>query len=141
MPDLKGKLSVKQDRFIDEYMIDGNAAQAAIKAGYSKKCAATIGKENIRKPQIKAEIEKRQGKLRDKLEITQEKVLKEIAGVAYLNNKGIWKKATVGDKVRALDMLSKHLGLYNLTPEEVKDTTPKSTIAEMIELTKVLKGE
>ena len=46
------KLTVKQQRFIEEYMIDHNATQAAIRAGYSKKTAHRIGAENMQKPAI-----------------------------------------------------------------------------------------
>ncbi len=79
------KLTEKQKRFVAEYLVDLNATQAAIRAGYSKKTAEVIGYENLRKPQIADEIEKRQEKLRNKLEITQEKVLEEIAGIAFAN--------------------------------------------------------
>lgn len=41
------KLTIKQQRFADEYIISGNATEAAIKAGYSKKTAAVIGNENL----------------------------------------------------------------------------------------------
>lgn len=51
------KLTVKQQRFIEEYMIDFNATQAAIRAGYSKRTAASIGDENLRKPAIAAMID------------------------------------------------------------------------------------
>lgn len=47
----------KQRKFADEYLIDCNATQAAIRAGYSKKTAYSIGEENLRKPEIKAYIE------------------------------------------------------------------------------------
>lgn len=53
------KFTVKERRFIDEYMIDLNATQAAIRAGYSKKSARSIASENLTKPDIKSEIEKR----------------------------------------------------------------------------------
>lgn len=79
------KLTEKQKRFVAEYLVDLNATQAAIRAGYSKKTAEVIGYENLRKPQIADEIEKRQEKLRNKLEITQERVIDEIAGIAFAN--------------------------------------------------------
>lgn len=58
-----GKLTQKQKRFVDEYLISGNAAQSAIKAGYSKKTARIIGKENLTKPNIKAYIDKRNAEI------------------------------------------------------------------------------
>jgi phage terminase small subunit len=68
-------LTDKQTRFIAEYLIDSNATKAAIRAGYSEKTAKEIGCENLTKPNIAAEIAKRQEKLADKLEITAEYVL------------------------------------------------------------------
>ena len=44
------KLTAKQQRFVDEYLIDLNATQAAIRAGYNEKTAFSIGTENLRKP-------------------------------------------------------------------------------------------
>lgn len=52
------KLTPKQQRFVDEYLIDLNATQAAIRAGYSEKTAYSIGDENLTKPVIKDAIEK-----------------------------------------------------------------------------------
>lgn len=49
----KGKLTEKQQRFVDEYLIDLNATQAAIRAGYSVKTADAIGCENLTKPCLK----------------------------------------------------------------------------------------
>lgn len=56
------KLTEKQKKFADYYIESGNATQAAIKAGYSKKTAYKIGAENLRKPQIKKYID---SKLKD----------------------------------------------------------------------------
>ena len=53
------KMTEKQKRFCDEYLIDLNATQAAIRAGYSKKTANRIGTENLSKLVIKAYIEER----------------------------------------------------------------------------------
>lgn len=79
------KLSEKQKRFVQEYLVDLNATAAARRAGYSAKTAEVIGYENLRKPQIAEEIAKRQVKLQNKLEITQEKVLQELAAIAFAN--------------------------------------------------------
>lgn len=79
------KLTPKQQRFIDEYLIDLNATQAAIRAGYSEKTAYSIGIQNLRKPEIQAALQKRQNQLQNKLEITQERVLQELASIAFAN--------------------------------------------------------
>lgn len=49
-------MTERQKRFCDEYLIDMNATQAAIRAGYSKKTAKSIGQENLTKPDISAYI-------------------------------------------------------------------------------------
>lgn len=79
----KDKLTPKQERFIAEYLIDLNATQAAIRAGYSEKTAHSIGQENLHKPVIAAEIAKRQSKAAQKLEVTGERVLRELEYLAF----------------------------------------------------------
>ena len=51
-------MTKKQKRFVEEYLIDLNATQAAIRAGYSPQTAYSIGEENLRKPEIKSRIDK-----------------------------------------------------------------------------------
>lgn len=53
------KLTAKQERFVQEYLIDLNATQAAIRAGYSRKTAGVIGVENLKKPYIREAIEEK----------------------------------------------------------------------------------
>ena len=53
------KLTAKQRRFVQEYLIDLNATQAAIRAGYSRKTAGVIGVENLKKPYIREAIDER----------------------------------------------------------------------------------
>ena len=77
------KLTAKQIRFVDEYMVDFNATQAAIRAGYKAKTAHVIGAENLRKPKIAEEIARRQKDLQRRTEVTQERVVKELARVAF----------------------------------------------------------
>lgn len=60
---ITSKLTQKQKRFVDEYLVSGNATQAAIKAGYSQKTARKIGQENLTKPDIKAYISKRNAEI------------------------------------------------------------------------------
>ena len=69
------KLTHKQAKFIDEYLIDLNATQAAIRAGYSKNSADVIGIQNLGKLRIAEQIQKRRDKLKEKAEINQEWVL------------------------------------------------------------------
>lgn len=65
-------LTAKQQRFVEEYLIDLNATQAAIRAGYSAETARQIGSENLSKPYIAAAIAERQAKVSAKLGLTLE---------------------------------------------------------------------
>ena len=77
------KLTAKQIRFVDEYLVDFNATQAAIRAGYKAKTAHVIGAENLRKPKIAEEIARRQKDLQRRTEVTQDRVVKELARIAF----------------------------------------------------------
>ena len=75
------KMTAKQQRFCDEYLIDLNATQAAIRAGYSKKTAYSIGQENLNKPEIKEYIEKRMAEKESALIADQNEVMKYLTAV------------------------------------------------------------
>ncbi len=70
---VENKLTDKQQRFVEEYTIDLNATQAAIRAGYAIKCAQQIGSENLSKPLIKAAINKVQQDLKQIMAGSREK--------------------------------------------------------------------
>jgi len=69
------KLTPKQERFIQEYLVDLNATQAATRAGYSAKSAETIGLQLLRKKQVSSAISQAQAKTANKLEITKERLI------------------------------------------------------------------
>lgn len=71
----------KQKRFCDEYLIDLNATQAAIRAGYSKKTANRIGAENLSKPDIQEYVQKRLTEKEDSLVAKQDEVLKTLTAI------------------------------------------------------------
>lgn len=75
------KLTAKQQRFCDEYLIDLNATQAAIRAGYSERTAAVIATENLRKPNISEYIEKRMAEKEKELIADQDEVMKYLTAV------------------------------------------------------------
>lgn len=81
------KLTDKQKIFCEEYLVDFNATRAAIAAGYSEKAAKEIGAENLTKPNIQKFIKERQNTLINKLHITQEAVLQELAKIGFSNVK------------------------------------------------------
>lgn len=75
------KLTAKQKRFCEEYLIDLNATQAAIRAGYSKKTARQAGAENLTKPVIKAYIQEQMDKKEKELIASQDEVLRYLTSV------------------------------------------------------------
>ena len=77
------KLTAKQKKFVDEYLIDLNATQAAIRAGYSEKTADRIASENLRKLEVQKYLQTKQTKLQNKSEVTQQRVIDELASIAF----------------------------------------------------------
>lgn len=76
-------LSAKQARFVEEYLLDLNATQAAIRAGYSERTARQAGAENLSKPVIVAAIAAAQEARSKRTEITQDRVLAELAKIGF----------------------------------------------------------
>ncbi len=99
-------LTAKQERFCQEYVVDFNATQAAIRAGYSKNTAHAIGWENLRKPEISETLAGLKAKDADKLELTHQTVLEGLWGIAAD------PYATVSARVRAYELLGKHQGMF-----------------------------
>ena len=79
----QNKLTGKQDRFCYEYCVDFNATQAAIRAGYSKATAFTIGHENLKKPYIQERIQYMKDNLAEIAGITRLRVLREYEKIAF----------------------------------------------------------
>jgi phage terminase small subunit len=79
------ELTAKQRLFVAEYMVDLNATQAALRAGYSKKTARQTGQENLSKPVISEAIAKATAERFQKLEITAAKVLQELARLGFFD--------------------------------------------------------
>lgn len=75
----------KQAAFVQEYLIDLNATQAAIRAGYSKKTAHVIGTENLSKPAIASALAAAQQARAKRTGITQDRVLQELAAIAFFD--------------------------------------------------------
>ena len=76
-------LTGKQRRFVDEYLIDLNATQAAIRAGYSEKTAYSIGQQNLKKLEVAAAIQQAMNKRSQRTEITADRVLQELALIGF----------------------------------------------------------
>lgn len=78
-------LTAKQKRFTEEYLIDLNATQAAIRAGYSPQSAKEIGYENLTKLHIRARVDKAMAERSKRTGINAERVLIELARIGFVN--------------------------------------------------------
>lgn len=181
-------LTDKQKRFCDEYLIDLNATQAAIRAGYTEKYANTNASKLLQNTTISQYIGERQKELSRKTEITQERVIRELALIAFSNNAdyahvvekkmqveaggalvdvldkdgnpvmyrtvepvlteelteeqkralAVIKKGRDGlevkscDKVKALELLGKHLGIFTDKIEANVNDTTRSELQELL---------
>lgn len=143
------KLTKKQQLFVDEYLIDLNATQAAIRAGYSVESARDIGCENLTKPNIQQAIAEKMAERSKRTGVNQDRVILELAKIAFVNisdvvdtdtgeilpnasqddlaciesvkfkqsdnqyGGSIEREVKVASKLKALEMLGKHLGMWN----------------------------
>lgn len=90
-------LNERQKRFCDEYLIDLNATQAAIRAGYSEKTAYRIGADLLQKTSVSEYLDKRRKAQIRRTEINQDMVVTELARIALANGTDF---ATVGKRNR-----------------------------------------
>lgn len=104
------KLTPKQERFCQEYIIDLNGAQAAIRAGYSVKDARTQASRLSTNANIQKYIAELQQKKNAALDLKAEDTLREIARMAFASDTD--ERIRPADKLKALDMLAKHQALY-----------------------------
>ena len=138
-------MTKKQKRFVEEYLIDLNATQAAIRAGYSPDTAGSIGGENLQKPEIANAIAKAMAERSKRTGINQDRVLQELAKIAFVNatevidpetatvkedalpedtaaiqsvkvktfgEDGLEREIKMADKLKALELLGKHMGMF-----------------------------
>lgn len=142
------KLTPKQERFCEEYLVDLNAKQAAIRAGYSEKAADSTGTRTLAYPYVAERIAEMQAARSQRVQVTQNMVIEELRRVAFANMKTFVKwgpdrvdllssealpddataavaevRQTVTqhggsmgiklyDKLGALQLLGKHLGMF-----------------------------
>lgn len=158
------KLTPKQQRFCDEYLVDLNAAAAAARAGYSKKSARFIGHENLTKPYIAVYIWEHIKDRAARTEAKADDVVRELARIAFSNigdfldfdDKGVQLKSSaemtreqlgviasvreritdagsvvefrMRDKIRALELLGRHLGIFEEEEEDERPVSIKITV-------------
>lgn len=128
-------LSPKQQRFVAEYLIDSNATQAAIRAGYSAKTAKQIGSRLLTNVDVKAGLKAKQAKITDKLEITATDLLRDVLDVRKLaKTDGVYAAA-----LKANEMLGKSLGDANPFTETIKvDATIDDMATDLPELARLV---
>lgn len=151
-------LTKKQKRFVEEYLIDLNATQAAIRAGYSTDTAKAIGCENLTKPNIKEYIDKAIAERSKRTGINQDRVIRELARIAFVNaakvidtkdatikegasdddtaaiqsvkvksfgEDGVEREIKLADKIKAMELLGKHLGMFQNNLSVTLETSEK----------------
>ena len=118
MRNLSATLTARQLRWIDEYLIDFNGAAAAVRAGYSRKCARSIAYENTTKPDIQAVLQERQAAIAKKMQITRQGVIQ-----------GLLEAVEIGRELRtpiamisALREVGRMVGFYAPEVKPVKFT-------------------
>lgn len=122
MADSDNGLTPKQARFVEEYLIDLNATQAAIRAGYSEKAAGQQGFENLRKPDIQEALTEAMNTRSERTKISQDWVLERLVknvDHAMQAEPVLRDGAPVGDYShqpsaanRGLELIGKHLGMF-----------------------------
>ena len=107
----QGKLTPKQARFVEEYLLDLNAAAAARRAGYSEKNTDSIAAQLLRKPKVSEAVQSAVAARSAKTEITAEYVLENLKRLSErcMGEKEFAPSAAA----RSLELLGKHLGLFS----------------------------
>jgi phage terminase small subunit len=126
-------LTDKQKRFVEEYLVDLNATQAAIRAGYSEKTARSVGSENLTKPDIMAAIEEAQAARSERTGITADQVLTELAKIGFYDiRKAVrWGRSPVDTESE--NASPNGLGVYpvELVPSEQMDDDTAAAVSEV----------
>lgn len=136
-------LTAKQRKFVNEYVVSGNATQSAIKAGYSEKTARVTGQENLLKPAIKKAIEERLAEIESKKIGDAKEVLEfyfrvlrgeEIEEVPMSTADSVitvTKKPSIKDKVSVSKEIMKRFPLYDpMEKQKLKKLTADARISE-----------
>lgn len=108
-------LNERQKQFCEEYIVDLNATQAAIRAGYSEKTAASTAARLLRNVKVQKYIAQLQAERGQRLQVTQDDVIREICDIALLpldDDNVLSGIVKVKDKVKALELLGRHFGAF-----------------------------
>lgn len=99
-------MTAKQEAFAIEYLKDKNATQAAIRAGYSKKTAYSIGVQLLKKSDVREFLNSKQQEAAEKATITVESIAESLCAIAAN------PLAKDADRIRAYELLGKYLGMF-----------------------------
>jgi phage terminase small subunit len=126
-------MTPKQERFVEEYLIDLNATQAAIRAGYSETGAAVQGHENLRNPNVADAISAAMAERSERTKVTADKVVAELGKIAFTDiRKAVrWGKSPIDTKSENAD--PNGLGMFpvELVPSEEVDDETAAAISEV----------
>lgn len=130
-------LTAKQNCFVQEYLVDLNATQAATRAGYSEKTAYSAGQRLLKNVEIQKAITAAKSKRSSRTEITADRVLQELAriGFADIRNAVAWGRSPVDTE--ADEAQPNKLGIYpvELMPSNQMDDDTAAAVSE-VSLTK-----
>lgn len=127
-------LTAKQAAFVAEYLIDLNATQAAIRAGYSEKAAKAIGAENLTKPDVQEALKEAMQARAERTEITQDKVLRDVEAIkldamrSKIGKDGTEEMINHAAALKACELQGRHLKMWN----DKLDITANVSIADAI---------
>ena len=136
---MKHKLTVKQQKFCDEYIKSGNATEAALKAGYRSRTAYSIGNENLKKPELKKYIEEKINEIESAKLATAQETLEYLTSVmrgeqteTVVTAKGLYKNVEVSakDRITAAKELLKRYPVDPLAKAQLRKIKADATIAE-----------
>ena len=138
------QLTCRQQLFCAEYLVDFNATQAAIRAGYSEKTAASIGHENLQKTGIVERIRQLQELRNKRTQVTADRIIEELAKMGFAQ-----QGVKDSDKLKALGVLAKIQGLFEKKAGQTPDLTnagnerkspPRSISEESMDVLRSLYG-
>jgi len=110
------KLTAKQERFVAEYLVDGNGTQAALRSGYSARTARVIAYENLLKPAVRTALQARQGVIARQVDLTRQDVLAGLLEAVALAR----QQANPAGMIAGLREIAKMCGYY--APERTQIT-------------------
>lgn len=105
----KTKLTGKQKLFVEEYLLDLNASAAVLRAGYNTKYPDKVGAVLLANKKVSGAIADAMRAREERTGITQDFVVRELANLAVRDGQDVFRHS---DKLRALELLGKHLGMF-----------------------------